>query len=60
VLKDMSPAVPALSARDGFLVWTLAIAFGIIGGIVTGIYFIGYQFRAATGVLRSTMRSMGF
>jgi len=56
----MSPAVPALSARDGFLVWTLAIAFGIIGGIVTGIYFIGYQFRAATGVLRSTMRSMGF
>ena len=54
MLKDMPPVVPALSWRDGFLVWTLAVAFGIIGGIVAGIYFIGYHFRGATRTLRSS------
>jgi len=54
VLKDLPPAVPALSVRDGVLVWTLAIAFGIIGGIVAGLFFIGYHFRAVTRGLRSS------
>jgi hypothetical protein len=54
----MSPVVPALNLREGLLIWTLAIAFGIIGGIVASIYFIGYHFRAATRALRSTWRSM--
>jgi len=53
-LKDLPPVVPALGLRDGVLVWTLAIAFGIIGGIVTSIFFVGYHFRAATSALRSS------
>ena len=60
MLKDMSPVEPALNLREGLLIWTLAIAFGIIGGVVAGLYFIGYHFRAATRALRSTLRSMNF
>ena len=56
MLKDMPPPLPALSWRDGFLIWTLAVAFGIIGGIVAGFYFIGYHFSAATKALRSSTR----
>ena len=54
MLKAVPPVVPALSLRDGVLVWTLAIAFGIVGGIVAGIFFVGYHFRAATRALRSS------
>src|SRR5688500_5836813 len=54
VLKESSPVVPALSLRDGFLVWVVAIAFGIIGGIVAGLFFVGYHVRAAASALRSS------
>jgi hypothetical protein len=51
-LKDIPPSLSALSWRDGFLIWSLAVAFGIIGGIVAGFYFIGYHLCAATKALR--------
>jgi hypothetical protein len=54
VLKDPPPVVPAPSLRDGVLVWILAIAFGIVGGIVAGIFFVGYHVRAATRGLRTS------
>ena len=56
MLKDMPPPLPALSWRDGFLILSLAVAFGIIGGIVASFYFIGYHFRAATEALRWSRR----
>ena len=54
MLKDPPPVVPELSLRDGVLVWVLAIAFGIVGGIVAGIFFVGYHVRAATSGLRTS------
>jgi hypothetical protein len=51
-LKDIAPSLSALSWRDGFLIWSLAVAFGIIGGIVAGFHFIGYHLCAATKALR--------
>ena len=54
MLKDQPRVVPALSLRDGVLVWTLAIAFGIVGGIVAGIFFVRYHFYEATSALRSS------
>ena len=54
MLKDLPPVVPALSLRDGVLVWILAIAFGIIGAIVAGLYFVGYHVRTVTKGLRSS------
>ena len=43
MLKDQPPVVPAL-----------AIAFGIVGGIVAGIFFVRYHFYEATSALRSS------
>jgi hypothetical protein len=42
--------------RDSFLVWAVAIAFGLVGGIVAGIFFVGYHLRAAAGALRAVTR----
>jgi 7-keto-8-aminopelargonate synthetase-like enzyme len=54
VSKDPPPVGPALSLRDDVLVWTLAIAFGIVGGIVAGSFFVGYHFRSVTRGFRSS------
>ena len=52
--NEISPVVPTLSLRDGFLVWILAIAFGIIGSLVAAIFFVGYHVRAAGAALRTS------
>ena len=51
MLKEFPPVVPALSLRDGLLVWIVAIAFGIIGSLVAGLFFVGYHMRAGVAAL---------
>ena len=57
VLKELPPVMPALSLRDGLLVWAVAISFGLVGGIVAGIFFVGYHLRAAAGAVRAVTRN---
>jgi hypothetical protein len=60
VLKEFPPVAPTLSLRDDLLVWVVAIAFGLIGGLVAGIFFVGYHLRAGVAaVFRSTGAGKG-
>ena len=57
MLKELPPVMPDLSLRDGLLVWAVAIAFGLVSGIVAGIFFVGYHVRAAAAALLSLART---
>ena len=60
MLKEFPPVTPALSLRDGLLVWVVAIAFGLIGGLVATIFFVGYHLRAGvTALFLSTRAGKG-